>query len=830
MLNRISKTKDLQRSNTSQCLNLRQIQEQKYEQMIRATKGLVDLEKFGQQLREREKEQAIKNREKAIHNARHLLNLSKGEVAMPPREKLVSPVAPEKEVPKPKLKVKVVQKPQVKHTEEEIPETFPEYFELKQKKEELEQNFYDVDSKPVLPVDFLQPAIKTFRAKKKRRKNPTWRSLLVFGLIASSLGLAVGGSAAVQRTLDSQTEIMNNASSGAESLKSGAAFLKQQNWLQAMTDFESGAQYFSEAEAEIENIGELTSELIALAPQGKAAISLVQAGQSMAEAGKSFTKGLSYFRQVGSIFGGVTFGEDKLDVADALEKSQAEFAIVSDNLAIAQSNIDSVKIESLPQNFQNDFLEAKEILGVLGDATDYFTKFSGQFASIIGADGPRRYLVLLTNNDEIRGSVGGFPGSYLVLDFAEGQIKDMKFYDVYGIRGQSEEKIIPPEQFQLINGNFEFQDAAGWQIDYRDSAQQVLRYYEASAMGTTTDGMWTINAKIIEDLVKLTGPIEMAEYGMTIDENNYLKLLESEVESDEARDTGEPKKIIEDFMNKLLAKVMSEQDANWLALLGIIDGAVKDKTLQMYFTDPELQEFAEQNNAAGVIKDATDYLAVYAYNIGGGKTDDNISKTIDQASTIDESGTINTDVIITREHRSDEELDELSKVKNVSWFKVILPANAEILSVDGVEEVYPKKHELLAGAEPDSSVSSIEETAEWFYDGQVSITKEAGKKVVGFWQGLGVDESKSVQISYRIPDAVNFSKNWLDHTASLTSVIQTQPGESNSRITSRMKFPEGHDIVWQEASGAFVNNHGDWRSMTIDNPGEDIIVSSVLDY
>ncbi|MFC1618054.1 DUF4012 domain-containing protein [Patescibacteria group bacterium] len=824
------KTKLDEQGQTPACLNLRKIQKQKIAEQIRRAKGLVNLKKAGQEKAQQEQRQEARQRQKTIQAAKNLLNLGQEESKPKPTPK---PKPAPKPMPKPEPKPEPEPEPKPElatPVAEEIEETFPEYFEVDETDfHEAQELFGNPQVEAVVPVNFLDPAVKSFRTQKKKNNQPGMKSLLVFALIACFLALAVGGSAAVQKTLDSQTDIIDNASQGADSLKSAAAYLKQQEFVQALTDFDRGEQFFSEAEQDIDNIGAFTSQLISIVPRGKAAVSLVQAGQAMAEAGKSFTNGMKYFRQIGSIFGGLTFGEDKLDVTDALEKSQAEFAIVADNLAIANENLNSINETALPAEFRDDFVEAKEILTVLGSATEYFQNFSGQFAKIIGADGPRRYLVLLTNNDEIRGSMGGFAGSFIIMDFADGQIKNLEFSDTYEVRGQSNELIVPPRPFRLITGNFEFQDAAGWWMDYAQSAEKSLEYYQHSGVGTTTDGVWTVNSDIIKSLLDLTGPIELEEYGITIDQNNYLSLLENRVESDEARLTGEPKKVVEDFMNRLLAKIMSEKEVNWLGLLGVLDQSIRDKNLQMYFIDPELQEFAEQNNSAGTIKDTEDYLAVFSYNIGGGKTSQDISEKINQVRSIDSQGSMTGEVMITREHRSWEELDEMSRVKNVSWFKVALPANAEILAVDGVEEVYPAIHEPPLEARPDEDVQAIEETTKWLYDGNVSVTEESGKKVIGYWQGLEPGQNKTVSISYKIPDIIDISNDWLDNTTSLTSVIQTQPGKSNLRIESRTKFPSGSNIVWQEASGAFLNNHGDSLSLTVDNPGQDIVTSSVLE-
>ncbi|MFC1721638.1 DUF4012 domain-containing protein [Patescibacteria group bacterium] len=853
------------------CLNLRSVQEERQAQILRSAKDLVDLSKLGKKEQAWQVEQQRQEKDRAREAAQNLLDLTrqaeeadqadprKRVLAVPKQESTFEPAALEPAIPSLSEKPTLVSEP-IAPLGGDIAETFPEYFTISRAdslavEESLAPSLdtaaeVAAGSEISHRIDFLHPALEMPAVKTKARsvkvkpknialtqkvvtamraQRPRRRSLVVFALLAVFLTGAIGASAAVQRTLDSQDDILVKATQGAASLQSAAGYLKQQNFLQAITDFERSAKFFAEAQADIDQIGDVTSQLLVLVPKGRAAVSLIEAGQAMSESGQAFAKAVGYFRQVGSIFASEENSDDNpLSLAEALLASQQEFNEVAAKLDIAKQNLDKVDVDQLPADFQSELIEAKEILAILQGTTNYFQNFAGQMSEIMGAKGPKRYLILLTNSDEMRGSIGGFPGSYMILNFADGRIKSLEFNDIYEIRGQQNELIIPPQPFQLITGNLEAHDVAGWPIDYRDSAAKVMEYYQMSAGGTTVDGVWTLGSGIIPDLLAITGPIKLPEFDMTVTQENYLELLETEVESDEARQTGEPKKVVESLITKILAQIFDKKNVDWLQLMGILNQAIAKKELQLHFTQDDLEDFAIANNAAGNIEEADDYLAVFSYNIGGGKTDTKISENIEHVASINNEGDLEGVVKINRALRSPEDLDKLSRVKNVSWLKVVLPANAEILKVKGEDVLYPIKYQPPREARPDQELSVIETQATKLNNGRVTVSHEAGKKVVGFWLGIEPGKEKTVEISYRTNDVLDL-EGFLNEAAGYTSIIQTQPGKSNVHIASRVTFPNRTNIAWQEASGAFVNSFGQSLSWTVDNPAGDIVVSAVID-
>lgn len=848
------------------CLNLRMVEERRWQKILAEAVGIVDLKKLTAKYRQAEAQKDKAKRDRLISEAKHLLDLSlkkQTAVAIPKKAEPIfletkieisaaaspsaaKPVKPSVAVAPPARSFRAPNRPAAEpiFSGEVI---FP-----------LDETTTDTAwSEPLFPaepdysrtfsgdINFLAPNLEPAAPGEPPPRQPElpragfWalqrqivvatrrhhhrgkRSLAVFTILAMLLTGSIGASAAIQKTLDAQGPILAKATAAAGTLKTAAANLKQQKFIQAVSDFERSAQYFQSAKGDIASIGALTTQLLRLIPKGRSALSLVAAGQELAQAGESFTTGISRFRSLGSIFSAAGSGEQNL--GQALAASRADFATVATNLDQATQNLNQVSVNSLPDSFRDDFNEAEEIVTVLQGATDYFLNSSDQLAGILGVDGPKRYLVLLANNDETRGSLGGFPGSYLIMDCDGGRIKNLEFHDIYEIRGQKKEAVAPPKQLQLITENFEIQDAAGWFLDYRTTAQKAMEYYQLSDVGTTVDGVFTISSQIIPDLLKITGPIQLPQYNVTIDRNNYLETIESEVESVEARQTQQPKKIVEAFFNNLLSKLLTQQGNNWLGMLDVLDTALQEKKILLYFADPKLEEFAYQNNAAGELKDADNYLAVYSYNIGGGKTDRDITENIRQMTSLDPNGTLKNQVEITRAHQPQ---NRMSAIKNVSWIRVALPMEAEVKEVVGFDKPLPPLHPAPATARPDPVVADIENSAERLYDGQVWVTTEDGKKVVGFWLTLEPGTQKTVRVAYDVPQVVSLG-GMFNEAAGLTSLVQVQPGKNLGRVDGQIYGPADFKLSWQEGKNSLVSDQAGSLNWVADQPLSDIVISAV---
>ena len=154
-----------------------------------------------------------------------------------------------------------------------------------------------------------------------------------------------------------------------------------------------------------------------------------------------------------------------------------------------------------------------------GPLLDTYLTVSERLPAILGWDGPRRYLVLTQNPAELR-PTGGFIGSYGIIAFDKGRITERSFRDIYLLDLPWDYPFIkPPTELAnyLLGPKQPWQLAdANWSPDFPTSAQDAIRLYTNESGDTRIDGVLGITTYTIDELLKVTGPITVPEYGATI--------------------------------------------------------------------------------------------------------------------------------------------------------------------------------------------------------------------------------------------------------------------------------------------------------------------------
>lgn len=420
------------------------------------------------------------------------------------------------------------------------------------------------------------------------------------------------------------------------------------------------------------------------------------------------------------------------------------------------------------------------------------------YKNILANSSTQRYLILFQNNNEMR-PTGGFLGSFAIIEIENGKIKRMEIpgQGPYGLRNlfsQNQEKWLkPPDPFLMINNHWEMQDA-NWFPDFSSSAEKVAWFYEG-ATGEEVDGVIAFDTIFIENLLEITGAIQVSEYDKTISADNFLWETQETVESKEARATGAPKKFIADLAPLLLNKISSFSKKEYINLLFLIDKARKEKHFLVYLKDQDLEAEILKLGFAGEIKDtAKDFLMVINTNINGGKTDAMTEQTINHQAEVLADGSIIDKVEITREHKGDPE-NKFTRMTNNSYLRIYTPQGSKLLSVEGYD--IPDKEKFLV-SEPicveDEDLKKISGDIAIDKNTGTSINNEFNKTVFGNWMILKLGEKKTIKFRYLLPFK-------LDKTYSL--LIQKQAGVKEDRVISSLTLPENQDfnVIWEYPNG-----------------------------
>lgn len=639
---------------------------------------------------------------------------------------------------------------------------------------------------------------------KQRFQYASWRSRVSFVLvILISSVLSVTIWLAVGRVFDLKDQVVKAASGGLQGINEGINNLKAEKFDAAAVEFDTAARSFDQIRRDLERLGQGEGFLINSLPgeEYQNVQYVMEALISLSRAAKFISLGLDEV----SAYGGGDFSKVISEIM-VNENSNEEIFAVSErtrdyfntSLREAQNAIDllaKVDKNRIPKEYmgfyEDAMTRAPRYLDVLKSVDAIFANFD----TLLGRNVPAKYLFLFQNNNELR-PTGGFIGSYGIATFKQGRMSDLFFDDIYNPDGQMQEVIEPPYPINKMTNQWAMRDS-NWNPDFQVSADQAVKMYEKEG-GFTVDGVVAFTPEIIKRLLKLTGPVEMPDYGVTLTEENFTDEVQKEVELEYDKAENKPKKILADLLPVLMERMGNLDDEQKVGFWQMILDLLNERQIMFFSYNGEMQDLIAKVGWAGKMKETEarqDYLSMVHANIGGRKSDSFIKESVKQAVSIQPDGSIVEELSITRKNTEDWSWPNWP---NYDYLRVYLPKGSELLEVKGF-------------ANPEGMVTGkdgflIYETSKG--EATTATTKvyeENGKTVFANWIVTDPWEISSVSYRYKLPyklgDLLNSDNNMYN------LYLQKQAGRGE--IDYIFKFDPG---VWQirNARQGMSETNGQW--------------------
>ncbi|MCK4553548.1 DUF4012 domain-containing protein [Candidatus Parcubacteria bacterium] len=617
---------------------------------------------------------------------------------------------------------------------------------------------------------------------------------------------------------------------------------------QASQNFSSAGSNFLQAQNELDKISDLLFVLASIAPDQKLRMAadakhILSAGQAAAAMGNELSLAMD------SLFGG---NNDLIKILNSFSEHGNKAVIQAKNL---KTQLNKINSDTLPAEYREQFILIQEKGEVLENGLSEFVDLISKIQAFLGINQDKRYLLVFQNNTELRAS-GGFIGSYALVDFSDGKIKNIEAPagGSYDTEAGLYEHIISPEPLHLVNPLWHFWDA-NWWPDWEKSAKKLMWFYEKSD-GPTVDGVIAFTPTVIERILAAIGPIDMSQdYGVIIDAENFWlttqKLAEQKftltpspsptpiaigegegglniqfpLSHRNGREAGGegPKKIIGDLMNKIIEELPNRLNKDTLiGLIKALEESLSQKHILFYFTDDELQNKVADLGWDGKIKQTNwDYLMVVNTNIAGGKSDKKIKEVINHSAEVLADGTIINTVVIKRTHTGIKR-EPFCGVRNVNWMRIYAPIGSELIEARGFDrpdEIYFAEPEECWQTDSDLY---FETTAQIHWPSRTKIYNESWKTVFANWTMVDPGETITIYLKYKLPfklEKTNESRNLIEQIENYLNpeqkllypyalLAQKQSGSIASEINSVLKLPNNFNIVWQYPDGLAVTVDG----------------------
>jgi hypothetical protein len=437
----------------------------------------------------------------------------------------------------------------------------------------------------------------------------------------------------------------------------------------------------------------------------------------------------------------------------------AKTSLALDRLAEARAQISDV--ESLPWRVRTLLEKGDEWLPIGQD----FSRIALVLPELAGFNGPRRYLLLAQNEDELR-PTGGFISGAGYLEVDDGQIVDLEFgdanlVDAWEVAGKSFGKLTkpydtPPEPLQefMLLDLFLFRDANFWP-DFAISGQKAMDLYAYGRDVPPLDGAIGIDQQFLKSLLNGLGPVSLPETGEQINSQNIISSLQEAWTLQDG--VFERKAFLGLFAAAIQNRIQNGfNDIDPLYLANQLFYSLEQKDLQIYSRDPETAAILAANNWDGRLHqtDNGDVLMIVDTNMSYNKANSLIDRSATYDVQLASDGDVEAQLTVNHTHHG-EPSDEIcwqgvtDEYQNQESYKALI----DKCYWNYMRIYVPEGSVLLEG--PQHLIPG--ET--WFGDYDIQRESETLSEIPGFttfdsWMLLPRGEEISSQFRYTLPGSV----------------------------------------------------------------------------
>ncbi len=479
--------------------------------------------------------------------------------------------------------------------------------------------------------------------------------------------------------------------------------------------------------------------------------------------------------------GNPTPGQDRVvQAVKVLEKVVPHLGDIEPELKSASDEVSKINVGKYPESIGGRPLRSRVELAV-NFITGAYTAVSQAKPAIeaaptaLGVPSAKNYLIVFQNDKELR-ATGGFMTAYAFLRLDQGRVSSSGSDDIYRL----DEKLLdicknvicpltPPAAIVKYLPEADGKPRTAWSMrdsnfspDVPTSMADFEKLYDFLD-GEQFDGIILIDTNVVEELIKITGPIEVfnTKYSAEIDARcncpGVIYELERYAQIIEAGEA-DRKAILGTLMQQLLARSLGASSEK---LPEFINAGVKlanDKHVIFYMKDQKLQSALGQLNWTGQVKATEgDYLFVNDSNFAGGKSNMYVEQEVNLD--IDTKAKKST---LTINYRNLQPYNTWLNGINRDYVRVYVPSGAKLLNLKGSEQIN-------------------------------FVDEELGKQVFEAFIQIRPQNSITLVFEYELP------KEYLDN-GKYPLLIQKQPGKKPFKYTvkvngrERAKFDLSNDV------------------------------------
>lgn len=438
------------------------------------------------------------------------------------------------------------------------------------------------------------------------------------------------------------------------------------------------------------------------------AVHFAKASQSELQAAEILVNSLDPFKNELGLNGQPTPGQDKVaQFVKILSKVLPEIDKVEPQLKKASEEVASIDVGKYPETFGQYRLRSQVETGKNFITGAHYAVTQAKDALLqapaaLGEPDKKTYLLIFQNDKELR-PTGGFMTAYAFLTLDKGRLNSSQSDDIYRL----DEKLLnvckskicpltPPAALVKYLPEADGRTRTAWSMrdsnispDIPISMTQFEKMYSLLGEGVPWDGIILIDTHVVEDLIKITGPIEVfgTNYSAKTDPRCNCPNVIYELEAySQIIEKGEKdrKAILGTLMQQLLARSLGSATDKLPEFINAGVKLAQEKHLMFYMHDPNLQQSLNKLDWTGMVKPYTfDYLMINDANFAGGKTNLYVREDVKLDINTGSSGKVKHKLSIN--YKNPEEYKVWLNGINRTYMRVYVPKGSKLTSSKGSE-------------------------------------------------------------------------------------------------------------------------------------------------
>ncbi|MGK5740836.1 DUF4012 domain-containing protein [Micromonospora sp. URMC 103] len=307
--------------------------------------------------------------------------------------------------------------------------------------------------------------------------------------------------------------------------------------------------------------------------------------------------------------------EGRIDLG-RLRTVSADLTSVNETVQQTRHDLAGVSGSGLVGQVRQALVDLREEIDRLGSLTAAADMGARLLPPVLGADGPRRYLLVSQNLAELR-ATGGMFGSYAVIEAADGRVR-------MGRQGSTSSlgRFVPalkvPKETRAVWADLPGTYPADVNLTpHFPTAAALYREMFRRKTGTTVDGVLAVDPVVLSYLLKATGPV-LIPGGAPLASDSVVRTLLNETyqrlepEEQDAYFAGAAAAVFDAFFTK---------NVDPKALLSAFDRAITERRILFWSARPEEQRTFGDSRLAGALpeQDTVPTVGVFLNDGSGAK-------------------------------------------------------------------------------------------------------------------------------------------------------------------------------------------------------------------